>query len=87
MILEWMTRWEPIWLAIILLVETLAGFCTLFILIKEYNYDFQKDVEKKQKKTRTTKKTVTQPTGATTTEETTETSEPVQDNITKGEMK
>jgi archaellum component FlaF (FlaF/FlaG flagellin family) len=86
MIHEWMTTYEPEWLFTILFIETLAGFCTLYILIKEYNYDANKDLEKKQKRTRTTKKTTTQPTG-TTVEETTEISEPVQDSITKGEMK
>jgi mannitol-specific phosphotransferase system IIBC component len=83
---EWMTTYEPEWLAAILLVETLAGFGSLYILIKEFKYDEQKDLEKKQKRTKTTKKTSTKA-GETVVEESVETSEPVQDTITKGEMK
>ena len=73
---EWMVTYEPEWLAAILLIETLAGFCTLYILIKEYKYDEAKDIEKRQRKTKTTKKTTTTPTG-TTTEESTEISQPM----------
>jgi hypothetical protein len=83
---EWMTTYEPEWLAAILLIETLAGFCTLYILIKEYKYDEAKDNEKKQKRTKTTKKTTTSP-QSTITEEVVETTEPMAENITKGEMK
>lgn len=75
---EWMTTYEPEWLATILLIETLAGFCTLWILVKEYKYDEQKDLEKKQRKTKTTKKTSESKDGSKTTEEVTETSEPVE---------
>ena len=84
---EWMTTYEPEWLFTILAVETFIGFLTLSWVKREYYYDANKDIEKKQRRTKTTKKTVTQPTGVTTTEETSEVSEPVQDTITKGEMK
>lgn len=40
----------------------------LYILIKEYNYDKEKD-EKKQRRTRTTKKTTVDSTGQSITEE------------------
>lgn len=54
---------------------------TLKMVIKEYEYDEQKDIEKKQRKTRTTKKTTTDKTGTITTEETQEVTEPMnQDN-------
>lgn len=85
-ILDWMAKYEPIWLFAILFPEMVAGIYSAFILKREFDYDANKDLEKKQKRTRTTKKTTTQPTG-TTVEETTETTEPVQDSITKGEMK
>jgi hypothetical protein len=75
---ELMGKWEPIWLFIILFTETLAGYATLYILIKEYNYDFQKDVEKKQRRTKTSKKTTTSATGQSTVEETSEVIEPIE---------
>lgn len=56
---------------------------TLKILIKEYEYDEAKDIEKKQKRTKTTRKVTTRPGGETTTEESTETSEP----LNQGEQK
>ncbi len=85
---EWMVQYEPEWLAGILLIETLAGFGSLYILIKEYKYDEQKDLEKKQRRTKTTRKTSTKD-GATVIEESSEVSEPVPENesLTKGEMK
>lgn len=79
MILELMARYEPIWLFLILAIETYIGFLTLSWVKKEYKYDEQKDLEKRQRRTKTTKKTTTQPGGGLTTEETTEVSEPVKE--------
>lgn len=61
----------------------LAELYICWILTKEYFYDFQKDVEKKQKRTRTTKKVTQTKDGATVTEEATEVSEP----MNQGELK
>ena len=76
-LLEWMTKWEPIWLFLVLFPEAVAGLYAAFWIKREYDYDAQKDLEKKQRKTRTTKKVTTNPSGASTTEETTEVSEPM----------
>lgn len=78
MILEWMAKWEPVWLAAILLAEWVTG---MYQRNREYRYDENKDLEKKQRKTKTTKKTTTQPGGTSTTEETTETTEPINRDI------
>jgi hypothetical protein len=78
-VLEWMGRTEPIWLFLILFPEMIAGIYSAWILKREFDYDEQKDLEKRQKRTRTTKKTTTQPNGGLTTEETTEVSEPVKE--------
>ncbi len=48
----------------------------LYVVWKEYVYDYQKDEEKKHKRTKTTKKTTKGAQGETT-EEITETSEPM----------
>lgn len=79
--LEFLSKWEPIWLFLILAVEMLVAFAQLYWIIKEYNYDENKDIEKKQKRTKTTKKTTTQPSGASVVEEQTETTEPVKEEI------
>ncbi len=63
------------WDSIAAWTNTILEAAILYILVKEYNYDYQKDVEKKQKRTKTTKKTTTQPGGPSTVEETTETVE------------
>jgi hypothetical protein len=80
-ILEWMGKYEPIWLFLILFPEMVAGIYSAWILKKEFEYDENKDLEKKQRKIRTTKKTTTNPGGTSTTEETTETTEPVNRDI------
>jgi hypothetical protein len=77
-------KWEPIWLFLILFFESLAGFYTAWMVKREYDYDEQKDLEKKQKKTRTTKKTTTTAAGQVTVDESTEVIEPIE---TKGEQK
>lgn len=71
MFLEWMAKWEPVWLFIILFIETGVGCLTLYWVKREYDYDEAKDL-KRQKRTKTSKKTITQPSGESTTEETTE---------------
>ena len=78
MLLDWLSKTEPLWLFLILMIEMVAGVYSAFILKREFDYDANKDLEKKQRKTKTTKKTTTQPSGLSTTEETTETSEPVE---------
>lgn len=75
---KFLEHWEPLWLFLVLFAETGAGFATLYILVKEYNYDANKDLAKAQKKTRTSKKTTQSKDGGTTVEETTEISEPMQ---------
>ena len=79
--LEFMTKWEGIWLFLILFPEMVAGLYSAYILKREFDYDFQKDVEKKQRRTKTTKKTTTTPEGSSTIEETSEVSEPVKEEI------
>lgn len=76
--LQWFEHWEPIWLFLILAIETVVGFAQLYWIIREYNYDKQKDDQKKQRKTRTTKKTTTSATGQSTVEETSEVIEPIE---------
>lgn len=78
-LLEWMTKWESLWLFTILFVETSVGIATLWILIKEYKYDENKDLEKKQRRTKTTKRVTSNPSGVTVTEESSEISEPVKE--------
>ena len=75
MILEWMAKWEPIWLAAILLAEWMTG---LYQRNREFRYDEAKDIEKKQKRTKTTKKTSTKD-GTTVIEESSETITPMED--------
>lgn len=82
-VLEWMSKWEPIWLAAILLAEWMTG---LYQRNREFRYDEAKDIQKKQRKTKTTKKTTSNASG-TVVEESVETSEPIPESITKGEMK
>jgi len=72
-----LSKWEPTWLLLVLLAETVVSLVMLQWIIKEYNYDKSKDDQKAQRKTKTTKKT-TQPSGEIV-EESTETSEPVRE--------
>lgn len=80
MILELSAKYEPIWLFIFLLLGLVIEFHSNYMLRKEFDYDEQKDLEKKQKRTRTTKKVTTQPGGGSITEESVETSEPIQED-------
>jgi hypothetical protein len=77
--LEWMGKWEPLWLFLILFPEMVAGLYSAYILKREFDYDEQKDIEKKQRRTKTTKRTTTTPGGSSTVEETSEISEPVKE--------
>lgn len=83
MILEWMAKWEPVWLAAILLAEWITG---MYQRNREYRYDEAKDNKKKEKRTKTTKRTSTKD-GTTVIEESSEVSEPVPESLTKGETK
>lgn len=82
---EFMSKYEPIWLFLILLPDMIAGLYSAWILKREFDYDEQKDLEKKQRRTKTTKKTTTQPGGASVVEETSETVTPMEESkdITK----
>jgi hypothetical protein len=71
MINEWMFKWEPTWLFIILFIETLVGLYTAIVVTMEYKYDAEKDA-KKSKRTKTSKKVTD---GTKITEEVTETIE------------
>jgi len=72
----WLVNKEGIWLFYVLLTSVALEAATYWILIKEYRYDEQKDLAKKQRRTKTTKKTTTQPGGASVIEESVETVEP-----------
>ena len=85
-ILETASKYEPIWLFLILFPEMIAGIYSAWILKREFDYDAKRDAEKKQKRTKTTKKTSTKD-GATIIEESSEISEPISEGLTKGEMK
>lgn len=76
---EWMGKWEPIWLFIVLVVGLMYERYTAKMAKLEYDYDAAKDEAKRQRKTRTTKKTSESKDGTKTVEETTETSEPVRE--------
>jgi hypothetical protein len=77
-ILAWMTRYEPIWLFLVLFPELLASLYSAWMLKREFDYDADKDLEKKQRRTKTTKRTTSKPGGESTTEEISETTEPVE---------
>ncbi len=81
--LDFMTKWEPIWLALAFIVSIGFEAFTAYWIVKEYQYDEAKDLEKKQRKTRTTKKTTSKPGGETVVEESQEVTEP----INQGEQK
>lgn len=77
MFLEWIAKYESIWLFLFAILSLGFEAYTAFILKKEYDYDEAKDIEKKHKRTKTTKKVTTQPGGGSVSEETTETTEPI----------
>jgi|WetSurMetagenome_2_1015567.scaffolds.fasta_scaffold1463608_1 hypothetical protein len=72
---EFLSKWEPIWLFVVLACGLFYERETRNWTIKEYYYD--KDKDDKKRKTRVSKKTTQTKDGGTTVEETTETSEPV----------
>jgi len=59
------------------LLNFLVECAILYVLVREYRYDEQKDLEKKQRRTKTTKKTTTHKDGTNITEESTEAIEPI----------
>ena len=71
-------HWYPLYWSVLFILETAFGAGSLYILIKEFKYDENKDLEKKQRRTKTSKKTTVQTSGDTTTEEITEVTEPVE---------
>lgn len=77
---NWLGHWEPFWLLLVLLFECALSMVMIYWMVREYKYDADKDLAKKQKRTKTTKKTTTQPTGESTVEEQTETIEPIGDS-------
>ena len=93
MFTDWLKLNEHIWLFWQLNIEIFLGATSAILCLfmlgherasaewlkREYEYDEQKDIEKKQRKTKTTKKTTTQPGGASITEEQTEVTEPMQE--------
>jgi len=83
---EWLVAKEGIWLFYVLLISIAVE--TYMVILqrieihwakREFDYDEQKDIEKKQRRTKTTKKTTVQPGGGSVVEESTETSEPMKD--------
>lgn len=66
-----LTKWEGLWLFIVLLAGLLIEAHSNYMLRKEYEYDEQKDLAKKRR-TKTTKKTTVSPSGDTVIEEQTE---------------
>jgi len=87
---NFMGKWEPIWLFLILAAGLFYERETRNWTIKEFFYDKDKDDLKKQKKTKTTRKITTQPGGSSVTEEQVEISEPMptsSQSDTSGEQK
>lgn len=71
---EFLNKWEGLWLFIVLIAGLMIEFHSNYMLRKEYEYDEQKDILRKQKRVRVTKKLTTAKDGSTiqeTTEETT----------------
>lgn len=76
---EW-SAWVAEWLIVILILRSIwYEKETLRMIIKEYEYDEQKDIEKKHRRTKTTKKTTQKPGGESVVEESTEISEPMEE--------
>lgn len=84
---KWLGDWQYIWFFVILAMGLAVELHSNYVLRKEYEYDEQKDLEKKQRRTKTTKKTTSKPGGETVTEEQTETSEPMEDKHERHEQK
>jgi hypothetical protein len=73
---EFLTKWEGLWLFVVLISGLCVELHSNYVLRKEYEYDEAKDLAKK-KRTRTSKKTVTNKDGSTTVEESSEAIEPM----------
>lgn len=74
---SWLGQWEPLWLIVVLLFECVLSMIMIYWMVREFKYDADKDIAKKQRKTRTSKKTSESKDGTKTTEEVTEVSEPI----------
>lgn len=72
-------HWEPLWLFLVLVAETLVGVAILWWTVKEFKYDEDKDLQKKHRRTKTTKRTTNTKDGQSIVEESTEVSEPIQE--------
>lgn len=46
----WLEHWEPTWLFLILLIETIVSTAILVWTIKEFYYDYSKDANKRTRK-------------------------------------
>lgn len=70
---DFFTKWEGLWLFIVLVAGLAIEFHSNYMLRKEYEYDEQKDILRKQKRVRITKKITTAKDGSTIEENTEET--------------
>jgi hypothetical protein len=78
-----LSKWEPIWLFVVLVCGLYYERETRNWTIKEYFYD--KDKDDKKRKTKISKKITQNKDGGLITEETTETSEPASPGGPQGE--
>jgi len=70
---EFFTKWEGLWLFIVLVAGLAIEFHSNYMLRKEYEYDEQKDLLRKQKRVRVTRKLTKTADGSTVEENTEET--------------
>jgi hypothetical protein len=70
---EVLTKWEGLWLFVVLIAGLCIEFHSNYMLRKEYEYDEQKDILRKQKRVRVTKKVTKNKDGSTVEENTEET--------------
>lgn len=70
---EILTKWEGLWLFIVLVAGLAVEFHSNYMLRKEYEYDEQKDILRKQKRVRVTRKLTKAKDGSTVEEHTEET--------------
>lgn len=76
--MSWIKTYESEWLLCILMAELIVSCITAYWVFKEYKYDENKDLEKKQKRTKTTRKTTKNIDGSITEENTEETIMPIE---------
>lgn len=68
--IDWINNHEPLWLFVILAMETVLSSVMLLYIIKEYYYDYNKDRRRPTRRTRKHKVVVTVEDGqATITEQ------------------